>query len=150
MPDSSSMPLWPGWETVRVIGRGSFGVVYEISRDYYGIRESAALKVISIPQYESEVDELFGSGYSSQSITEHFNGLKRDILKEYQLMTGLKGYTNVVSSDDIRTVQKDSGIGWDIYIKMELLTPLTKHLGSEIPEEQVIRIGRDKIGRAHV
>ena len=25
--------LWPGWETVRLIGRGSFGAVYENTED---------------------------------------------------------------------------------------------------------------------
>ena len=28
--------LWPGWETVRLIGRGSFGAVYEIEHDAVG------------------------------------------------------------------------------------------------------------------
>ena len=26
------MTKWPGWETVKLIGRGSFGAVYEIKR----------------------------------------------------------------------------------------------------------------------
>ena len=32
---------WPGWETVRLIGRGSFGEVYEIQRDVFGDVEKA-------------------------------------------------------------------------------------------------------------
>ena len=28
----SQYPVWPGWETVRVIGRGGYGAVYEIAR----------------------------------------------------------------------------------------------------------------------
>ena len=50
--------LWPGWETVRLIGRGSFGSVYEIERDIFGVKEKAALKIISIPQNDSEITEL--------------------------------------------------------------------------------------------
>ena len=46
---------WPGWETTRVLGRGSFGAVYEIQRDMLGETEKAALKVISIPQSSSEI-----------------------------------------------------------------------------------------------
>ena len=33
MANMNDMPVWPGWETVRLIGRGSFGAVYEIKRD---------------------------------------------------------------------------------------------------------------------
>ena len=35
--------VWPGWETVRLIGRGSFGAVYEIEREVFGHRERAAM-----------------------------------------------------------------------------------------------------------
>ena len=27
--------VWPAWETVRLIGRGSYGAVYEIERDVF-------------------------------------------------------------------------------------------------------------------
>ena len=46
-PDTKA--VWPGWETVRLIGRGSFGAVYEIERDVFGHKEKAAMKLISIP-----------------------------------------------------------------------------------------------------
>ena len=35
--------LWPGWETVRLIGRGSFGAVYEIEHDAVGHISSGRL-----------------------------------------------------------------------------------------------------------
>ena len=60
------------------------------------------------------------------------------------MMASLKGNKNVVYCDDVRQIQHEDGIGWDIYIKMELLTPLVKVLGQDIPEEQVINIGIDK------
>ena len=36
MADIHDNIVWPGWETVRLIGRGSFGAVYEIERDMLG------------------------------------------------------------------------------------------------------------------
>ena len=33
MKEETNKSLWPGWKTVRLIGRGSFGAVYEIERD---------------------------------------------------------------------------------------------------------------------
>ena len=35
---------WPGWETVRKIGSGSFGSVYEIERKIFDLTEKAALQ----------------------------------------------------------------------------------------------------------
>ena len=60
---------WPGWETVKLIGRGSFGAVYEIQRQVFADTEKAALKVISIPQNESDLDEMYSDGYDDESIT---------------------------------------------------------------------------------
>lgn len=134
---------WPGWETVRLIGRGSFGAVYEIERDMLGEKEKAALKVITIPQSSSDIDELYSEGYDNESITNTFKAYLKSIVAEYSLMRKMNGSANVVNCDDVRYVEHDDGLGWDIYIKMELLTPLAKALGKEVSDEQVIHIGTD-------
>ena len=134
---------WPGWETVGLIGRGSFGAVYEIQRSVFGDIEKAALKVITIPQNASDIDEMYSDGYDDESITSTFQNHLKSIVAEYSLMRKMNGSANIVNCDDIRYVQHDDGIGWDIYIKMELLTPLTKALPFEIPEETVVKIAKD-------
>ena len=135
--------LWPGWETVRLIGKGSFGAVYEIERDVFGHKEKAALKMISIPQNDSDIEELYDSGYDEASVTATFKSHLESIVNEYSLMREMNGAANVVNCDDFRVVQHDDNIGWDIYIKMELLTPITKALDKNLSDEQVIRIGKD-------
>lgn len=64
--------LWPGWKTGKLLGRGSFGAVYEIERDVFGHAEKAALKVLSIPQNESDIEELYDSGFDEESVTATF------------------------------------------------------------------------------
>lgn len=135
--------LWPGWETGPIIGRGSFGEVYEIHRDVFGTPEQAALKVITIPQNASDIDEMYNDGYDEESITSTFKNHLESIVAEYTLMRKMNGSANIVNCDDIRYVQHDNGIGWDIFIKMELLTPLGKALPADISEEQVIRVAMD-------
>ena len=135
--------LWPGWKTVRLIGHGSFGAVYEIQREIRGRTEHAAVKVISIPHNESEIYELRADGYDDESITQYFTDSLEKIEDEYALMADLKGHSNVVYCDDIRRVQHNDGFGWDIYIKMELLTPLKSYLNDKVADEQVIKLGMD-------
>ena len=134
---------WPGWEVVRTIGHGSFGAVYEIQRNTFGHVESAALKVISIPDKASDIEDLYNDGYTVEDVTMRFQSYLEDIIREYSLMVDMKGHSNVVYCDDFRYVQHEDGIGWDIYIKMELLTPLTKALPKTIEERQVIDLGVD-------
>ena len=135
--------IWPGWETGRLIGRGSFGAVYEIQRQMFDEVEKAALKVISIPQSASDVAELYSDGYDADSITETFRAHLKSIVSEYSLMRKMNGSSNIVNCDDVRYIQHDDGIGWDIFIKMELLTPLTETLTNSISDSTVIRIAQD-------
>ncbi len=134
---------WPGWEVVRKIGSGSFGAVYEIRRDVFGREERAALKVLSIPESQEEVEELYTEGYDEASITTHYKEHLGEIVREYSLMLDMKGHTNVVYCDDLKYLPHEDGIGWDIYIKMELLIPLMKAVGSEYSEAQTVRMGID-------
>ena len=103
---------WPGWDVIRVIGHGSFGTVYEIQREFFGKTEQAALKVIRIPQESEEIQDLYREGFDSASITAHFKGQMEELVREYSLMSVLRGHTNVVYCDDLRCVQHDDGIGF--------------------------------------
>lgn len=134
---------WPGWETVRRIGQGSFGSVYEIQRTIRGRTERSALKVLSIPQNEGETEELRLDGYDEDGITRYFADSLEKIEGEYAMMAEMKGHANVVYCEDIRTIQHDSGFGWDVYIKMELLTPLKNQWSSDWGDDFVIHLGCD-------
>lgn len=135
---------WPGWKTIRLIGQGSFGTVYEIQRELVdGTVETAAMKVLTIPQNPSDVTEMYSEGYDEESITATFQAHLRSIVAEYTLMRKLDGSANVVNCKDISYIQHDDGIGWNIYIRMELLTPLLKALPDSIDEETVVKLARD-------
>jgi len=137
---------WPGWETVRLIGRGSFGAVYEIERKVFDETEKAALKVISIPQNSGDIDDMYSDGYDEESITSTFKSHLQSIVAEYSLMRKMNGSANIVNCDDVRYIEHDDGIGWDIFIKMELLTPLTKAVADNVDEKTVIKLAKDMCG----
>ena len=134
---------WPGWEIARLIGRGSFGSVYEIRRQVHHHTETAALKIIRIPQDKSEISELRSDGYDDESITNFYLDSLTRIEEEYSTMADLKGHTNIVYCDDFVSLPHENSFGWDIYIKMELLTPLKCYLDAGISENQVIQLGSD-------
>lgn len=141
-PDLNAV-VWPGWQTTRLIGQGGFGAVYEIQRNLMGEVERAALKVISIPQNPGVLQEMRQNGYDDEGIRASLQGHLKGILAEYSLMRKLNGCSNIVSCDDVRYVPHRGGMGWNIYIKMELLTPLTSRLEEDMPQEEVIRLALD-------
>ena len=133
---------FPGWEVVRKLGQGSFGGVYEIQRTLPDGRiEKAALKKLSVPQDRSEIEELLSQSFSTESVTAHYRDQMSDLVREYSLMQELGSCGNVVTCHDIQYVQQKGGFGWDVYIRMELLTPLKKALNGEYREETVIKLG---------
>lgn len=134
---------WPGWEVVQQVGSGSFGAVYAIRRALFGDWEWAALKVISQPKDARELQQLCDEWGDMDSVRRYLDNRLQEIYREYSLMNSLKGNTNIVCCDDFRHQPKPDGIGWDIYIKMELLTPLTQYLQTGVSDEITIRVGMD-------
>ena len=135
---------FPGWEVIRKLGEGSFGGVYEIHRTLPDGRvEKAALKKLTVPKDSGEIEELLSRSFSTESITAHYKNQMSDLVREYSLTQELSSCGNVVTCHDIQYVQQPDGIGWDVYIRMELLQPLKKALGKEYREDSVIRLGLD-------
>lgn len=136
--------VWPEWEIVRRIGRGSFGDVYEAVRRDHGVESKAAVKVISIPQNEQELVSLRSEGLSRNATRTYLEGVVNDFVSEIQLMESFKGVQNIVSVEDYKVVEKVAEMGWTIYIRMELLTPLTSYICDRtLREEEVIKLGCD-------
>mgnify|MGYP000831913787 FL=1 len=133
---------FPGWEVVRKIGEGSFGGVYEIHHTLPDGRvEKAALKKLTVPKDNSEIRELYSQSFSKENITAHYKDQMRELVNEYTLTQELNGCRNVVACHDVQCVQHADGIGWDIYIRMELLKPLKLVLSADYQEMAVLKLG---------
>ncbi len=133
---------FPGWEVIRKLGEGSFGGVYEIHRTLPDGRvEKAALKKLTVPKDNSEIRELYSQSFSKENITAHYKDQMRELVNEYTLTQELNGCRNVVACHDVQCVQHTDGIGWDIYIRMELLKPLKHVLSADYQEMAVLKLG---------
>lgn len=136
--------IWPEWELGKRIGGGSYGVVYEAVRKVRGVESHAAIKIISIPANESELDSLLAEGMDLEGSRRYLQGLVDDFVGEIQMMETLQGSSNIVNVTDYQVVEKTGEMGWYIFIRMELLTPLSVYLcDKKLSEEEVIKLGCD-------
>ena len=141
-------PLWGSWYIDEQLGEGSFGKVYKVHKEEFGKIYYAAVKMISIPQSQAELEQALNEGLDDASARSYFQTFVTDIIQEIDLMSAFKGNTNIVSLEDHEVVEKKGAIGWDILIRMELLTTLSSYMNSRpLMPEDVIQVGMD-IARA--
>jgi len=135
-------PLFSNWHITSTLGNGSYGTVYEITRQDFGVTYKSALKAITIPQNPGELESVYAENTGEASVTAYFRKKVEGVVGEIVLMSKLKGNSNIVSYEDHTVIQHAEGIGWDILIRMELLTPLMKHIHNiTITQNEVIKIG---------
>ncbi len=136
--------MFEGWEIVRLIGEGSYGKVYEIKREGYGVSLKAALKHMGIPKGASEVAELISEGMTQDSASTYFRGYVEEFAKECEIMSKLKGNAHIVSFEDYKIIERKDTIGWDILIRMELLTPIVAYMNNHTLErDEILKLGID-------
>ncbi len=132
------------WKLAKLLGQGSYGKVFEGEREDFGIVYTAAIKIITIPQSQSEVQSTRAEGLDDESITSYFRSMVEEMVQEFGIMSKLKGTSNIVSYEDHRVIPHSEGIGWDIIIRMECLRPMLDYMGKRVLEpKEVAKIGVD-------
>ena len=115
-----------------------------MEREDFGIVYKVALKVITIPQSDSEILDARAEGMDEQSIRAHFSAFAKELVQEFELMSHFKGNSNVVSYENHQVIPHADGMGWDILIQMELLAPLNRYTTEHtVTRQDVIRLGID-------
>ena len=121
-------PFWNTWYLDTLLGEGSYGKVYRIRREEFGERYYAAMKWIPLPASQSEIVSMRREGMNDAVIREYYNSRVRDMQSEIKLMNSLRGTSHVVSFEDHAFIRRENEIGWDILIRMELLTSLPEQM----------------------
>lgn len=144
MEYSIGTKVFDGWEITRMLGEGSYGKVFAIEKTDFGFTTRAALKLIRIPKSPTEIREALSEGMDEKTVTTYFEEIVERFVREIAVMSQLKGHPNVVSCENYKVEPHVGTIGWDILIKMELLTSLSDYqLEHPADENQVRRMAED-------
>lgn len=135
------MPLWGEWFIEKSIGKGSYGEVFKVYRDVNGTREYAAVKYISIPK---EGDKDYYKKFTAAERAKMYDDRADKLSIEVSSMLNLRNAHNIVRYEDHIKTRKPGKSGWDIIIRMELLTALEDHLArNAITAKDVAKLGID-------
>lgn len=134
--------VWPEWETERMIGRGAYGYVYQAKHEEHGIASRAAIKIIPVPQDPGEKESLLSEGMTEEEIHAYYRNVVNDFISEIRMLVTLKGAPHIVAIEDFKVAEQKSDLQWDVFIRMELLTPFIDTVRERLlSEEEVIRLG---------
>ena len=141
-------PVFGKWYITKQLGAGSYGKVFEIQRTdaLDGTVYRGALKAITIPSSPEELQSVLDEdGLDRQGASSYFRETVVALNREIALMNKVKGHSNIVSYEDHDVIEHTDGIGWDILIRMELLTPISQYFKQfdAIPRQAVLRLGID-------
>ena len=136
-------PFWNAWYLDAQLGEGGFGKVFRIYREERGMRYYAALKWISVPANQGEIITLRSNGLDDANIRRYYEESIGEIQREIILMRSLKGSQHIVSYEDHAIIPRRNELGWDILIRMELLTALPQRMIKGMTVGDVVRMGID-------
>jgi uncharacterized protein YjdB len=145
---------WSDWKIEKssdgkdiLLGGGSFGKVYRAVREEYGMISYSAIKIISVPKDEEEIKWVLLEGQDEESVEKNLKEIVASCVSEIKLMESLKANSNIVSIEDYKVLAKTGNVGWDIFIRMELLTSFDDYISGRphkrLSEVEVIKLGKD-------
>ena len=138
-------PIFGVWHITRQLGEGAYGKVFEMEREDFGQVYKAALKAITIPASQSEVRQMLELGADKDAVRSHFEDTVRELAEKLHFVSRLSGHYNIVSYGSYQVIEHKDNIGWDILIKMELLTPLDDYIRQKnaLSRQEIIQLGID-------
>lgn len=139
------------WVITEEIGQGTYGKVYIVEKNEYGVQTKSALKVLTVPSSAAEIRSALSNGMDELSVTSYFKSWVENIMRECAVMSTLKSCENIVHFEDYTVIEHNpnvgngtESIGWDVLIRMELLSDLDSYqMSHTMTEKEVIRMAKD-------
>lgn len=118
-----------GYEVKEKIGTGGFGEVYRVERNNIVGKVTRALKVVTLPKENQYMEVLNSMGGDYEKADNYFKQELNRVVNEIRVfsMISEKDNHNIVSYYE-NDVEKTGKYKYNIYILMEMLTPLDKWL----------------------
>lgn len=137
-------PLFGDWRVEETVGQGTYGTVYKVTREVMGQTQVSAVKHIQVPTQAQLKDAETSLGSDEDTLAAYFEDMIRNFAREIQVLDTLSDYTSIIGYKDHRIIRNKNGIGWDILIRMEYLTPLRAYLKTHsLSREQIACLGLD-------
>lgn len=133
-----------GYTIVRKLGSGGYGTVYLGEKEDLGKVYQTAIKHISIPNAEGYESVLQDYGYDKAAAQAHFEKMVEGITAEINTLLAMskKDNRHIVAYYDHSIQRSTDPLRYDIFLRMEYLTPLNRHIREKgMTLGEIVRLG---------
>lgn len=119
-----------GYTITQKLGSGGYGTVYLGRKEELGKEYLTAVKYVSLPDAEGYEAALEDYGYDRSAVQEHFEKMVAEITAEINTLLELSKKDNryIVAYYDHEIREFENPLRFEIFMRMEYLTPLNKHI----------------------
>jgi len=145
--DENIKSAWDEWEITEYLGSGQYGRVYKAKNKNRLVEMQSAIKIITIPS-QNDLNEMKKHKLSQDDRKRLVEDIKNECVGEIEIMVQLGESANVVHIEDYKVIENTENIGYQIHIRMDLLTALDAHINEisengKLPESEIIKLGVD-------
>lgn len=141
----ASTDAFRDWNVERLIGKGRFGSVFLIRREgrFGGTPEISALKWMRVCPTAEEIEHCPAQGLTPEDLADNYRKKIEDGIREIEIMRRLQGETNIVSYQDHEITGTPDRLGWNLFLRMERLTPVPEYIRRfGVSAELIVDVGR--------
>lgn len=123
-------PLLDNWKIGELISETDVARVYTATCDVGGQESVAILKHIIVPSSETQVQALIFSGAvaDEKEALYYYADIVRDLEDEIRMMHSMKDCPNILQYHGYQALQKESGIGFEVFLLMDYCETLQKFM----------------------
>ena len=137
--------LWNNWKIAEKIGEGPNGEVYKGVQEINGTYHYCAIKYISLPKKENDLNKLIKKGIikSKKEANSYYLNLANKLQEQFNLVKNFQS-NYVLKYYDYYQERKKDGIGFDIYLRTDLFSEVIGDITTKkITSYEVVQLGID-------
>jgi Serine/threonine protein kinase len=137
---------WSEWTIEKQTAKGKYGTDYLAFRTQGDEKTYSSIRIIPVPGSQDDIDFAVRNGISSDdnSLNMYFLSIANEFMVQIQAVQGLSDHKNIVRYEDCLIQKKEGDVGYHVYVRSEVLQPLSEYLRrNKLSNREIAALGTD-------
>ena len=137
---------WSEWTIEQQTAKGKFGTDFLACKTQGDKTTYSSIRIISVPGSQDDIDFAVRNGTPSDddSLNMYFLSIANAFIVQIQAVQGLTDHKNIVQYEDYLIRKKEGAVGYNVYVRTEVLQPLSEYLrDKKLSNSEIAALGTD-------